>query len=142
MPPRGVTLIELLLVLVLLAILSGIAVPRVVTVLDRAALRTETAGVVLALDAARGAALRLGTVTRLTLADSSYRVDASMPGENVTPWQAAGPLLRGIRLTGTGPPILFAPSGIAMGAANRTLLLSKGTVTRRVVVSRLGRLTW
>lgn len=142
MPSRGVTLVELLLVLILLAILAGIAAPRVMGVLDLASVRAETVSVVSALDAARGAALRLGTVTRLTLADSGYRVDTSVAGERVTAWLAPGPSPRGVQLAGAGQPILFAPSGIAMGAANRTMLLSKGAVSRRVVVSRLGRLTW
>lgn len=142
MSPRGVTLVELLLVLVLLAILTAIAAPRVLGVLDLSSVRAETASVVSALDAARGAALRLGTATRLTLTDSGYQVDANVAGEDVLAWRATGPWQRGVRLTGVGQPILFAPSGIAMGAANRTLLLSKGAVSRRVVVSRLGRLTW
>lgn len=142
MSRRGITLVELLLVLILLAILAGIAAPRVLGVLDRSTVHAETARVVSALDAARGTALRLGTVTRLTLADSGYRVDTRVAGEDVLAWRATGPRQRGVRLTGVGQPILFAPSGIAMGASNRTLLLSKGAVSHRVVVSRLGRLTW
>ncbi len=142
MSTRGLTLVELLLVIVLLATFSGIATPRVLGILDLGAVRAETASIVSALDAARGAALRLGAVTRLTLADSSYQVDATVTREEVTAWRASGPSQRGVRLSGAGQPILFAPSGIAMGAANRTLVLSKGAVSRRVVVSRLGRLTW
>jgi prepilin-type N-terminal cleavage/methylation domain-containing protein len=142
MSSRGVTLIELLLALVLVAITAGIATPRLINVIDLATVHAETASLVSALDAARGAALRLGTVTRLTLADSGYQVAASVSGEPITPWRSAGPSRRGVRLTGAGQPILFAPSGIAMGAANRTLWLSKGAVSRRVVLSRLGRLTW
>ena len=142
MSHRGVTLVELLLVVVLLAILAGIAAPRVLGVLDRSSVQAETASVVSALDAARGAALRLGAVSRVTLTDSGYRVDTRVAGEDVLAWRAIGPRQRGVRLTGVGQPILFAPSGIAMGASNRTLLLSKGAVSRRVVVSRLGRLTW
>lgn len=142
MSTRGLTLVELLLVLVLLAIFSAIATPRVLGILDLGSVHAETASIVSALDAARGAALRLGAVTRLTLADSGYQVDANVAEESVTAWRASGPLQRGVHLSGAGQPILFAPSGIAMGAANRTLLLSKGAASRRVVVSRLGRLTW
>lgn len=142
MSSRGFTLVELLLVIVLLGIFSSIATSRVLGILDLGAVRAETATVVSALDAARGAALRLGTVARLTLADSGYQVDADVASEHVTAWRAGGPSRRGVHLSGAGRPILFAPSGIAMGASNRTLLLSKGAVTRRVVVSRLGRLTW
>ena len=142
MSTRGLTLVELLLVLVLLATFTGIATPRVLGLLDTAAVRAETASVVSALDAARGAAIRLGAVARLTLADSGYQVDAVVAGEAVAAWHAGGPWQHGVRLSGAGQPILFAPSGIAMGAANRTLVLSKGAVSQRVVVSRLGRLTW
>jgi Tfp pilus assembly protein FimT len=142
MSSRGLTLAELLLVCVLLGLLSGIAAPRVVAILDAGAVRAESAAIVSALDAARGAAARLGTVARLTLADTGYRVDASVGSEQVTAWRGSGAAQRGVHISGAGQPILFAPSGIAMGASNRTLVVSKGAVSRRVVISRLGRLTW
>jgi Tfp pilus assembly protein FimT len=142
MSTRGLTLAELLLVCVLLALLSGIATPRLLAVINGAALHAESATLVTALDAARGAAVRLGTVTRLTLADSAYRVDATVAGEPVVAWRGSGAAQRGLHLTGAGQPILFAPSGIAMGAANRTLVISRGAASRRVIISRLGRLTW
>ena len=110
--------------------------------IDLGAVHAETGSIVSALDAARGAALRLGTVTRLTLSDSGYQVEATVARDDLTAWRGAGPAHRGVHLAGAGRPILFAPSGIAMGASNRTLILSKGAVSRRVVVSRLGRLTW
>jgi prepilin-type N-terminal cleavage/methylation domain-containing protein len=142
MSRHGFTLTELLLVLVLLGLLSAFAAPRVLGIINAGTVRAETGNIVTALDAARGAAIRLGAVSRLTLSDSGYQVDAMVAAESVAVWRAAGPAWRGVQLTGTGQPLLFAPSGIAMGASNRTLILSRGAVSRHVVVSRLGRLTW
>ena len=70
----GLVLIELLFVVVLLGLLALFAVPRLSDVADAAAVRDEAMRVVAALDAARGAAIRLGTVATLTLSDTSYRV--------------------------------------------------------------------
>lgn len=142
MSNRGLTLVELLLVCVLLGLLSGIATPRLVTLLDASALHAETATLVSALDAARGAAMRLGVVSRLSLADSGYLVEAIIGSEPVVAWRDPGPARHGVQLANAGQPILFAPSGIAMGVANRTIVLSKGSATRQLVISRLGRLTW
>lgn len=142
MSNRGLTLPELLLVLVLLALGAGLALPRVMMALDAGLVRAEAAAVVTALDTARGAAMRLGAVARLTLADSGYQVVVQAPGGTTVVWRGSGAAARGVHLTGAGQPILFGPSGVAMGAANRTVQLARGAVTRRVVVSRLGRLTW
>ncbi len=142
MSTRGLTLVELLLVCVLLGLLSGIATPRLVALLDAAAVHAETATLVSALDAARGAAMRLGVVARLTLADSGYLVEATIATESVVAWRDGGPARHGVHLANAGQPMLFGPSGVAMGAANRTIVLSKGSASRQVVISRLGRLTW
>jgi prepilin-type N-terminal cleavage/methylation domain-containing protein len=139
---RGLALIELLLVLVLLAIIASFAAPRLAGIVDGAAVRGETGRLVGALDAARGAAMRLGVVATLTLSDTTYTVTAIVSGDTITAWQQPGPWLRGVGITGAGQSILFGPAGLAMGVSNRTLVLSRGNNVRRVVVSRLGRLTY
>jgi len=142
MSRRGLVLFELLLVLVLLAVMASFAAPRLVGIADGAAVRGETGRLIGALDAARGAAMRLGVVATLTLSDTSYSVTAIVDGDTLTAWQQPGPWLRGVALTGAGQSILFGPAGLAMGASNRTLVLARGNYVRRVVMSRLGRLTY
>ncbi len=138
---RGVTLLELLLVLVLLGILAGLGIPRLGAVASAAALRHEATELVVALDAARLDAIRFGAVTRLTLSDSSYRLELLMDGDTTLRWQHAGAGTRGVQLSGGGAPIHFGAAGLAVGVSNRTLTLTRLGASRRVVISRLGRIT-
>jgi prepilin-type N-terminal cleavage/methylation domain-containing protein len=139
---RGVTLVELLIVLVLTGMLALVAAPRLMALRDALALRDETVRLVAALDAARGAAIRLGGTVGLTLADTGYVVTALAAQPQFVAWSAPGPQARGQQLAGAGSTIAFGAAGLAVGAANRTLTLSRGSVSRRVVVSRLGRVSW
>lgn len=137
MPRRAVTLPELLLVVVILGILSGMGLPRVAAAAHRAALRSARGELLRALDAGRGAAIRLGQPVDIVAADGTLQV---RPVGAATPvWQVPDPLHAGIALSGLATPIRFGPSGIATGVANRTLRLRKGADTVQVVVSRLGR---
>lgn len=139
---RGVTLSELLLVVVLLGLLALMAVPRLAALHDGMLVRQEVLRLVSALDQARGAAVRVGGNTRLLLHDTAYVLTAVVVDSQRPLWKTPGPGSTAVRLSGAGAPLLFGPSGVAVGASNRTLQLVKGSVTRRIVVSRLGRISW
>lgn len=138
----GVVLTELLLGLVVAAIVAAIAVPRFAAIRDAAAVREETLRMVAAIDAARGASVRLNTVATLTLSAAGYTATAIVGADTVIAWRQPGPLRNAVTLSGIGQPLLFGPAGLAMGVSNRTLLLTRGSAVRRVVVSRFGRLTY
>ncbi|MES2305299.1 MAG: GspH/FimT family pseudopilin [Gemmatimonadota bacterium] len=138
---RGVTLPELLVALVLIGLLACIGVPRIAAVRDGIRVREEALRLLAALDQARGAAIRIGSDTRLTLADSGYFIVATPADSQVELWRAPGPAGNSVQLTGSGAPLLFGPAGLAVGASNRTLVLTSGRVSRKVVISRLGRIS-
>ena len=115
----GFTLIELIVALCIAAFAAAIATPRIIGIADAAAVRGETIRLVATVDAARGAAIRLGAVMTLSVT-----------------------VANGVTISGAGPPIAFGPAGLAMGVSNRTITLSKGSALRKVVVSKLGRLTY
>jgi Tfp pilus assembly protein FimT len=137
----GLVLIELLFVVALTGLLALIAVPRLFGVADAMVVRDEAMHVVAALDAARGAATRLGTVATLTFSDTSYRVTAVVGKDTLTAWRQPGPGRSGVVLGG-GQPVVFGPAGLALGVSNRTIVVTKGQAVRQVVVSRLGRITY
>ena len=137
----GVTLIELIVTITCGGIVAAIAVPHLTSISDAAAVRDETFRVVAALDASRGAAVRLNSVTTLTLSSAAYRAVATVGADSVVAWTDHG-TRSGVALAGTGQPLLFGPAGLAMGVSNRTITLTKGMALRRVVVSKLGRLTY
>ena len=139
---RGLTLTELLVVLVIIAIVAAIAAPRIATIADAAAVRDETIRLVGAVDATRGAAVRLDNVASLTITATSYRATVIDGSDTVIAWAQSGPATSGVSITGAGTPMTFGPAGLAMGVSNRTMTLSKGTAQRRVVLSKFGRLTY
>ena len=138
----GLVLLELLLGMVLATLIAAIALPRLAALSDSAAVREEAVRVVAALDAARGASVRLGVVAALALADTTYRVTAIVGTDTVTAWRQPGPGGRGVALGGSGQPIAFGPDGLALGVANRTISIAKGSAIRRVVLSKYGRVTY
>lgn len=138
----GLVLIELLFVVVVLGLLALFAVPRLSGVVDAASVRDETMRAVAALDAARGVSIRLGTVATLTISDTSYRVTAIVGPDTLTAWRQPGPAQAGVFISGAGQPVLFGPAGLALGVSNRTIKLTKGQAMRRIVVSRLGRISY
>jgi Tfp pilus assembly protein FimT len=138
----GLVLFELLLAMVIAALIAAIATPRLLSISDAAAVRDETLRLVAALDATRGASIRLGVVATLAVADTSYRVVAIIGSDTIIPWRQPGPWRNGVSLGGAGQPIAFGPDGLATGVANRTFTVARGATLRRVVMSRLGRLTY
>ena len=138
----GLVLVELIVVMVLIGLVALVAVPDLASAIDRAAVREETLRVVAALDAARGAAVRFGGDVALTLADTAYQVTAVTGSDTTVPWRRPGPVQRGITLAGGGAPLHFGPAGLATGASNRTIVVARGNTAHRIVISRLGRITY
>ena len=134
---RGSTLVELLVVLTLLGIVAAMAVPRTVAVIDRFSVRAASQDVVLALTAARAAATRRGAYTAFVADPRAGRVRVVSGGETLFLREIAR--TRGVRLNATRESITFAPTGMGWGAANTTIVVSRGGRADTVVTSRLGR---
>lgn len=135
---RGTTLPELLLVVALLGVLLALGASRVAAATDAARVRTATARLLGAVEAARGTALRLGRPATLHLGGARWEVRVPGLADSVA-WGGEGHAPLGVAVGGIGAPIAFGAAGLATGVANRTFELSRGGVTRRVVLSRLGR---
>lgn len=136
---RGTTLLDLLLTLAVIGILLAISAARLGAVQDAGRVRLVTAQLLGALEVARGSAVRLGGNVTLHLADTRWDVRRTLGSDTTLVWSAPGHRHAGVEIAGVGAPIRFGAAGLAMGVANRTFRLSRGTVTRTVVLSRLGR---
>ncbi len=134
-------MIDQLIAMVMLGLLLAIAAPRLVRLTDEAAVRGEAARIVGALAATRGAAVRLDRNASLVLMPTRWVVSVRQGADSMIAWQSAGSASAGVILSGAGAPIVFGRAGIAVGASNRTLILSRGSASRRVIISRLGRIT-
>ena len=135
MSRRGHTLIELVIVLALLGILLGLALPRLGASLDGIHAGQAAARIALAHARARATALSEQRVARVLLTGDSLVV---LVGDSVR-WRVPGPARDGAGLATEPEETSYAPNGLAMGAANARYVVTRGLARVEVFVSRLGR---
>lgn len=139
---RGVTLLELLVVLVIIGIIVGMVVPSSASLADRMAVEHEAGRLLVAYRSAWLTARAQHRLALLSVTSDSLAIrtvsGAGAP-DTVLAWLAPGPGLAGVSIQGAPHTTVFAPNGAAMGFANTRHVLSKGGASRQVVVSRLGR---
>lgn len=136
---RGVTLIELLIVLTLVGLLSAMAFPRVARWWDRMAVDRAAIELVSFYHAARFAAIQRAERVRVVFREDSLL--ATFEGLRKTTFIARpGPAHHGVRLTATREEIQLYANGMGLGAANTKLVLRRGAEADSLTTSRLGRL--
>jgi prepilin-type N-terminal cleavage/methylation domain-containing protein len=134
---RAFTLVELMLVLAVLGVLLGIAIPGLSLVLDQIEVEAAAAHIVAAHQRARLLAISHGQVVRLSIDEDRIVI---YPRTGVVPlWSQAGPSQARVMLTGPARHFTFSPEGFTLGLSNASLQLDRGTSRRTVVISRLGR---
>jgi type IV fimbrial biogenesis protein FimT len=134
---RAVTLPELVLVLALVGILLGIAVPQLSSAMDRIEVHTAATRLVAAHNRARMMAVTQGQVVVLSV--DPHAIILRRQGEATPLWSEPGPEASGVELAGSGAKFTFSPEGLTLGLSNASLRLARGSATRTVIVSRLGR---
>ena len=134
---HGHTLIELTLVLAVVGLALGIALPRLARVQDSLEVDRAAREVATAHRRARIAAITGSRPVVLTIsADSlSYQV----LGTATALWGGPGPARDGVVLASPARQITFSPVGITLGLANASFRVLRGSSSRTVVLSRLGR---
>ena len=134
---RGYSLVQMLMVLAIIAVLCGIAIPRLSEARDESAVRGAAAQVVTALALARSAAvLRASRVAVVIDADAAtLRVLAEAETLQVRPLRPEF----GVTLEATRDSVAYGPTGRGYGAANSSVILRRGSAADTVFVSRLGR---
>jgi prepilin-type N-terminal cleavage/methylation domain-containing protein len=132
---RGLTLVELCLVLAVIGLTTTIAVRQLGLYLDRAAAR---AAVVEARARDEATALRTPASIRFdTVADA---LELRMGGTMLA--RAALGHAHGVSLAANRDSIAYDVRGLGYGAANVTLVARRGRSADSLVVSRLGRIRW
>ena len=135
---RAFTLPELVLVLAVAGILLVIALPGVARVVDQVMVDAATSQLVAAHRRARIMAITRGQT--LTLAIDSAETSISPRSGVPVLWTQTGPSGSGVSLHGPTRRFTFAPEGMTVGLSNASLELSRGSSTRTIVISRLGRI--
>lgn len=134
---QGFSLTELVLVLAVAGLLFGIALPSLFGVTDRIEIESAAAHLVAAHQRARIMAVTRSQVMVLTI-DSANVVIRSR-GQASPLWVEEGPVAFRVHLEGPARQFTFSPEGLTLGFSNATLRLTRGSVSRTIVISRLGR---
>src|SRR5882762_9857998 len=124
--PRGYSLAELAVVLVIVSLVMAITLPRFGELLDRIAVERAASELTTALATARNRAVLQTTRARLSLAEDSLRIDqwGDVAWEPETRWP--GPARHGVTLTTSNPTVIFDPRGLGWGLANTRVELRRG----------------
>jgi prepilin-type N-terminal cleavage/methylation domain-containing protein len=134
---RAFTLPELMLALAVAGILMGIALPRFAQAIDRVSVETATAQIVAAHERARVMAIARGQVLVLSVDPTILSIEPRGGGAPL--WSDVGPSGHRVNLHGPTRRFTFTPEGVSLGLSNASLRLSRGSISRTIVVSRLGR---
>jgi type IV fimbrial biogenesis protein FimT len=133
----GFSLIELVLVLALLGLLLGVGIPPLAGALDRIEVAAAASQIAAAHTRARMMAISGSRVVVLTIDSASLSIH--LRGSTSHLWSDRGPALSRVSLSGPARSFTFSPEGFSLGLSNASLHLSRGSATRTVIVSRLGR---
>lgn len=131
------TIVETTVVIAVMAALTAITLPRASGFIDQIEVRGAVTEIESMFSLARHAAIARGA--RVTL-----EID---PATSTISVQTASGALRtrevgqahGVTLSANRTSITYSPIGVGYGAANASLIVSRGRIVDTVVVSRLGR---
>jgi prepilin-type N-terminal cleavage/methylation domain-containing protein len=129
-PPKGFSLVELLIVVTIIGLLSSIAVPSLNRSMTLYRLTSSANMICEELDAARVLAISRGTTYELRVANGGRSVQIVDPADLANPPRVAKELEPGVSITFTpAQPIRFFPRGFA-GAGDLVVQGADGRLMR------------
>lgn len=134
---RAFSLPEVLLILALGSVLLGVAIPRFSAALDRIEVSAAASHVAAAHQRARLMAVTQGMVAVLSVDPVALTIRRR--GVTAPLWSEAGPAAQQVSMAGPARQFTFSPEGFSLGLSNATIRLARGSATRAVIISRLGR---
>ena len=137
--PKGFTLLELIVVTCIAAILTAFWVPRAARLMDWLATERAVRDVTTALAVGRHGAVMRATRARVSFASDTIRVDRFESQGWVPWWRTPGPATHGVLLQVSNPVVVFGPTGMAWGVSNTKIVLSRGSQSETITMSRVGR---
>jgi prepilin-type N-terminal cleavage/methylation domain-containing protein len=138
---RGFTLLELLVALAVAGLVALIALAPIGALHDRLAVDRATEAIASAHTRARLLATAERRIAVLTVAADSLVVRVvESETDTVLRWRGQGPAADGVTAAGVPRRVFFGPSGVTLGLANGSYVLTRGGARRQIIVSRYGRL--
>lgn len=138
--PRGATLLELLFAMAILAIVLALGLPSAVAARDRGLVALHARRLATAHADTRHAARLAGARAELLVTATGYQQRHWVGGGYIVTWTRPGAGVDAVLVSGPATPMVFDSRGYMLGVGNRTYTITRGSVSARVVISRLGRL--
>ena len=136
---RGVTLLELAIVLVIAGFVLAGAMRPLARVLDHFAVDGAAREVTTLIATARHTAVTQRRRARLRLQTDTLAIDTLGRSDWGRFHAWPGPAARDIDMRASNSEVTFSPSGVAWGVSNTTIVFTRGSHVETVIVSRLGR---
>ena len=137
---RGLTLAELILVMVVIGLTSLLGIGQLRLYLDRVATRDAVRAAGNAIERARDEAMALQTPVSVKIDTAAVTLELLTRG--LALGKASLGELHGVAISTTRDSITFDVRGLGYGAANLTLVARRGRATDTLVTSRLGRVRY
>jgi Tfp pilus assembly protein FimT len=134
---RATTLAELLVVIAVIAMVSGFVLPPLKRGFDRIETRAGAQATLQAFFVARANAIAQGRRTVILLDHLRARVVAVAGGDTLFARSIGTEY--GVTMTASRDSMTFFPDGLGLGGANLSVVVSRGRAADTVVVSREGR---
>lgn len=138
--PVAFTLPEIVVVLVVMAVLLGLALPRLTGAADRAAVRAAIVDAAAVFRSARSGAIYRRAPVAVII--DTLRSAVSARADSIVLLQRELGQGYGVRLTATRDSMAFDAHGLGVGVANLSLVARRGRFADTLFVSRLGRLRY
>ena len=134
---RGLTLLEIAIVIAIVAVIGAIATPALLRRLDRGKVRHATSEILSTLSLARSTAVAREAPVTVTF--DSVRSTVTVAADADTLLSRMLGAIYGIALRSNRDSLVYGPTGLGYGAANQSVVITRGTAADTVVISRLGR---
>ena len=136
--PRGMTLIELTIVMVFASVICGIALTRATGFIDSIEVRGAITEIESMFSLARHVAISRGAQSTLEIDASAGIISLRVGSEGVRSRDLR--TAHGVTISSNRASMTYSPIGVGYGAANFSLVVSRNNVVDTVVISRLGRI--
>ncbi len=142
MNQRGVTLIEIVIVIMLIGVMAGFALPRLGDALTKQNVQSARTLFVSAHARTRATAIQRGTQTQLIVSNGRLTIQSANPVTSVVDTVGSVENLGaryGVTVQPTNVTLTFDGRGIGMEATEITISITKGSYGSTIVISPVGR---
>jgi Tfp pilus assembly protein FimT len=133
----GATLVEITIVFTLVSAVCAVSIPRAATFIDRIAVRGAVTDIESLFSLARHAAISRGAQSVLAIDAAAGMFSIRVAGEMILERDVARG--HGVAITSARQSMTYSPIGVGYGAANFSMVVSRGAESDSIIISRLGR---